>query len=156
MDLGLSTFGDIHPDPRTGQRVSPGQRIREVLERIRLADEVGLDYAGTGEHHRPEYAITSPSTVIAAALAQTSRITVGSAVTVLSTEDPVRVYQQFATMDQLSGGRVELLAGRGFPTPTRMSFEATAARVAARRRAPRHRVKPLVDAALGGGARAGE
>ncbi|KRD41484.1 luciferase [Cellulomonas sp. Root930] len=113
MELGLYTFGDVHPDPVSGARVSPGQRIREVLERVRLAEEVGLDYVGIGEHHRPDYAISSPSTVIAAALAQTSRITVGSAVTVLSTEDPVRVYQQFTTMDLLSEGRVELLAGRG-------------------------------------------
>lgn len=113
MELGLYTFGDIATDPLDGVRVSPAQRLREVLERIRLAEEVGLDYAGIGEHHRPDYSISSPSTVIAAALAQTSRITVGSAVTVLSTEDPVRVFQQFATMDLLSQGRVELLAGRG-------------------------------------------
>ncbi|KQT01129.1 LLM class flavin-dependent oxidoreductase [Cellulomonas sp. Leaf395] len=113
MELGLYTFGDVHPDPVSGAQVSPGHRIREILERIRLAEEVGLDYVGIGEHHRPDYAISSPSTVIAAALAQTSRITVGSAVTVLSTEDPVRVFQQFATMDLLSEGRVELLAGRG-------------------------------------------
>lgn len=113
MELGLYTFGDIHPDPRTGATVSPAQRLREILERIRLAEQVGLDYVGIGEHHRPDYAISSPSTVIAAALAQTERITVGSAVTVLSTEDPVRVHQQFSTMDLLSGGRVELLAGRG-------------------------------------------
>ena len=106
MELGMYTFGDVGD-------ASPGQRIREVLERVRLAEEVGLDYVGIGEHHRPDYAISSPSTVIAAALAQTSRITVGSAVTVLSTEDPVRVYQQFTTMDLLSQGRVELLAGRG-------------------------------------------
>ena len=102
----MYTFGDVGDS-------SPGQRIREVLERVRLAEEVGLDYVGIGEHHRHDYAISSPSTVIAAALAQTSRITVGSAVTVLSTEDPVRVYQQFTTMDLLSQGRVELLAGRG-------------------------------------------
>jgi len=113
MELGLYTFGDIHPDPVSGAITSPAQRLRDVLERIRLAEEVGLDYVGIGEHHRPDYAISSPSTVIAAGLAQTSRITVGSAVTVLSTEDPVRVYQQFSTMDLYSGGRVELLAGRG-------------------------------------------
>jgi probable LLM family oxidoreductase len=113
MELGFYTFGDVHPSPVTGEVTSPGQRLRDVLERIHLADEVGLDHAGIGEHHRPDYAISSPSTVIAAALAQTSRITVGSAVTVLSTEDPVRVYQQFATMDLFSQGRVELLAGRG-------------------------------------------
>jgi len=113
MRLGFYTFGDNAPDPTTGEQMPVSQRLRDVLERIRLADEVGLDYAGIGEHHRPDYAISSPATMIAAALAQTENITVGSAVTVLSTEDPVRVYQQFATMDQFSGGRVELLAGRG-------------------------------------------
>ncbi|MBK5249287.1 MAG: LLM class flavin-dependent oxidoreductase [Actinomycetales bacterium] len=113
MELGFYTFGDTMPDPHTRERATPGQRIRDLLERVRLAEEVGLDYAGIGEHHRPEYAVSSPSTVISAALAQTRRIHVGSAVTVLSTEDPVRVFQQFTTMDQFSGGRVELLAGRG-------------------------------------------
>lgn len=113
MELGFYTFGDIHPDPVTGDVTSPAQRLADVLERVRLAEQVGLDYVGIGEHHRPDYAISSPSTVITAALAQTERITVGSAVTVLSTEDPVRVFQQFATMDLLSRGRVELLAGRG-------------------------------------------
>ncbi|VTR76821.1 LLM class flavin-dependent oxidoreductase [Cellulomonas hominis] len=113
MELGLYTFGDVHPDPVSGARTSPAQRLRDILERVRLAEQVGLDHVGVGEHHRPDYAVSSPSTVIAAALAQTERISVGSAVTVLSTEDPVRVYQQFATMDLLSGGRVELLAGRG-------------------------------------------
>lgn len=113
MELGFYTFGDIHPDPVSGARTDPAQRLADVLERVRLAEEVGLDHVGIGEHHRPDYAISSPSTVIAAALAQTHRITVGSAVTVLSTEDPVRVFQQFATMDLLSRGRVELLAGRG-------------------------------------------
>ncbi|TRW43451.1 LLM class flavin-dependent oxidoreductase [Georgenia yuyongxinii] len=112
MQLGIYTFGDLDTRPAVPS-VSPGQRLREILERVRLAEEVGLHYAGIGEHHRPDYSISSPATVIAAALAQTSRIHVGSAVTVLSTEDPVRVYQQFATMDQFSGGRVELLAGRG-------------------------------------------
>jgi probable LLM family oxidoreductase len=112
MQLGIYTFGDLD-SLRGTARTSPGERLREILERVRLAEEVGLDYAGVGEHHRPDYAISSPSTVIAAALARTERIHVGSAVTVLSTEDPVRIYQQFTTMDQLSGGRVELLAGRG-------------------------------------------
>lgn len=107
MQLGIYTFGDV-PDGE-----DPALSLRHLLERVRVAEEVGLDYVGIGEHHRPEYAVSSPSTVIAAALAQTSRIHVGSAVTVLSTEDPVRVYQQFATMDALSDGRVELLAGRG-------------------------------------------
>ncbi|WP_223407585.1 LLM class flavin-dependent oxidoreductase [Occultella gossypii] len=113
LELGFYSFGDTMPDPHTGERTPPGQRIRDLLERVRLAEQVGLDYAGIGEHHRPEYAVSAPGTVIAAALAQTSTIRVGSAVTVLSTEDPVRVFQQFTTMDQFSGGRVELLAGRG-------------------------------------------
>ncbi|MPV38539.1 LLM class flavin-dependent oxidoreductase [Georgenia subflava] len=112
MELGIYTFGDLDDRP-TAEPTSPGRRINEILERVRLAEDVGLDYAGIGEHHRPDYAISAPATVIAAALAQTERIHVGSAVTVLSTEDPVRVFQQFATMDQYSGGRVELLAGRG-------------------------------------------
>lgn len=107
MELGIYTFGDISDGD------DAGVTLRHVLERVRLAEEVGLDYVGIGEHHRPEYAVSSPATLISAALAQTSRIHVGSAVTVLSTEDPVRVYQQFATMDAFSGGRAELLAGRG-------------------------------------------
>ncbi|GGL89830.1 LLM class flavin-dependent oxidoreductase [Nakamurella endophytica] len=113
MELGIYTFGDIHPDPVTGARVSPAQRLADVLERIRLAEAVGLDHFGIGEHHRRDYSISAPATVLAAAAAQTERIRLGSAVTVLSTEDPVRVYQQFATIDLLSRGRVELMAGRG-------------------------------------------
>jgi probable LLM family oxidoreductase len=112
MELGIYTFGDL--DTRPGaEAVTPGERIRQILDRAVLAEQVGLDYVGIGEHHRPDYAISAPSSVISAALARTERIHVGSAVTVLSTEDPVRVYQEFATMDQFSGGRVELLAGRG-------------------------------------------
>lgn len=107
MELGIYTFGDIADGD------DAATTLRNVLERVRLAEEVGLDYVGIGEHHRAEYAVSSPATVISAALAQTSRLHVGSAVTVLSTEDPVRVYQQFATMDAFSGGRAELLAGRG-------------------------------------------
>ncbi|MFC7405093.1 LLM class flavin-dependent oxidoreductase [Georgenia alba] len=112
MELGLYTFGDLDTRPNA-ERVDPGRRLREVVERAVLAEQVGLDHVGIGEHHRPDYAISAPSVVVAAILASTQRITVGSAVTVLSTEDPVRVYQEFATMDQMSGGRVELLAGRG-------------------------------------------
>lgn len=112
MELGFYTFGDIDTRPGSAP-VSPGARMRDLLERVRLADEVGLDYVGFGEHHRPDYAVSAPSVLIAAALAQTRRIRVGSAVTVLSTEDPVRVYQEFASMDQASDGRVELMAGRG-------------------------------------------
>ncbi|MDD0859916.1 LLM class flavin-dependent oxidoreductase [Arthrobacter alpinus] len=103
MELGVYSFGDVHQNPVTGEQVSPQQRMADLLERARLADEVGLDYFGLGEHHRPEYAISSPIPVLAAAAAQTKNIKVGSAVTVLSTEDPVRVYQQFATLDLLSG-----------------------------------------------------
>lgn len=113
MELGIYSFGDIHPDPLTGERTSPQQRMADLLERARLADEVGLHYFGLGEHHRPDYAVSAPVPVLAAAAAQTKNIKVGSAVTVLSTEDPVRVYQQFATLDLLSGGRAELTAGRG-------------------------------------------
>lgn len=107
MQLGIYTFGDI-PDGEDAPTA-----LRHLLERVELAEQVGLDYVGIGEHHRREYAVSSPATMISAALARTTRIHVGSAVTVLSTEDPVRVYQQFATMDAFSGGRVELLAGRG-------------------------------------------
>ncbi len=113
MLLGVYSFGDIHPNPVTRERVSPAQRMADLLERIRLAEQVGLDFFGIGEHHRPDYAVSSPATVLAAAAGQTSRIGLGSAVTVLSTEDPVRVYQQFATIDLISRGRVELMAGRG-------------------------------------------
>lgn len=113
MELGIYSFGDIHPNPVTGERVSPEQRMADLLERARLADEVGLHYFGIGEHHRPDYAVSSVVPVLAAAAAQTRNIHVGSAVTVLSTEDPVRVFQQFATLDLLSGGRAELTAGRG-------------------------------------------
>ncbi len=113
MQLGVYSFGDIHPHPVTRATTSPAQRVADLLERIRLAEQVGLDFFGVGEHHRPDYAVSSPSTVLAAAAAQTQRIQLGSAVTVLSTEDPVRVYQQFATMDLISRGRIELVAGRG-------------------------------------------
>ncbi|WP_395728072.1 LLM class flavin-dependent oxidoreductase [Nakamurella sp.] len=113
MQLGVYSFGDIHPDPVTGARTSPAQRLADLLERIRLAEQVGLDFFGIGEHHRPDYAVSAPGTLLAAAAGQTSRIGLSSAVTVLSTEDPVRVYQQFATIDLISQGRVELMAGRG-------------------------------------------
>ncbi|GGF01541.1 LLM class flavin-dependent oxidoreductase [Mycetocola zhadangensis] len=113
MQLGVYSFGDISTDPATGRLGSPGQQLKETLERIRLADELGLDWFGIGEHHRPEYSISSPATVLAAAASVTQNIRLSSAVTVLSTEDPVRVFQQFSTIDLLSGGRVEIAAGRG-------------------------------------------
>lgn len=113
MEFGIYSFGDLRRDPATGERSSPEQNLADTLERVKLADEAGLDYFGLGEHHRPDYSISAPATVLAAAAAVTGRIRLGSAVTVLSTEDPVRVFQQFATIDLISHGRAELVAGRG-------------------------------------------
>ncbi|MCZ2402606.1 LLM class flavin-dependent oxidoreductase [Paenarthrobacter sp. Z7-10] len=113
MELGIFSFGDIHPNPVTGERVSAAQNTADLLERARLADDVGLHYVGIWRAPRPDYSVTSPSTVLAAMAAQTHNIHLGSAVTVLSTEDPVRVFQQFATLDLISQGRAELTAGRG-------------------------------------------
>jgi len=113
MELGIYSFGDRHPDPFTGEQVSVAARPAQTLERIRLADELGLSFYGLGEHHLDNYSISSPGTVLAAAASVTEHITLSTAVTVLSTEDPVRLYQQFTTLDQLSRGRAELLAGRG-------------------------------------------
>src|SRR4051812_31510352 len=113
MEFGVYTVGDIHRDPVTGVQVGAGQRLKDLIGRGKLADQVGLHYFGFGEHHRPGYAISAPATVMAAAAGVTQSIRLGSAVTVLSTEDPVRVFQQFATIDLLTDGRVELSAGRG-------------------------------------------
>jgi probable LLM family oxidoreductase len=113
MEFGIYSFGDIHQDPTSGARVSVEQNLADTIERIRLADVSGIDYFGLGEHHRPDYSISAPATVLAAAATVTSRIKLGSAVTVLSTEDPVRVFQQFSTIDLLSHGRAEVVAGRG-------------------------------------------
>ncbi|WP_199441547.1 LLM class flavin-dependent oxidoreductase [Umezawaea beigongshangensis] len=113
MELGIYSFGERHPDPITGEQLSVAEALANTLERIRLADELGLSFYGLGEHHLPEYSISNPGTVLAAAASVTRDIVLSSAVTVLSTEDPVRLYQQFTTLDQLSGGRAELLAGRG-------------------------------------------
>ena len=110
MELGLTTFGDLGLG---ASDVSPQQRIANLLEEIELADQLGLDVFGVGEHHRPDYAVSSPTTVLAAAAARTKDIRLSSAVTVLSSEDPVRVFQQFATLDLISGGRAEIMAGRG-------------------------------------------
>jgi probable LLM family oxidoreductase len=107
MELGLHTFVDLAP----GQ--SPEQRMNDLLEEIRLADEVGLDVYGIGEHHRHEYLASAPAVILAAAAAQTKNIRLTSTVTVLSSDDPVRVFQQFATLDLLSGGRAEVMVGRG-------------------------------------------
>ncbi len=112
MDLGIGMFGDNHYDPR-GKPLPAGDRLRELIEEIKLMDEVGIDFFGIGEHHRPDYAVSVPEVVLAAAATVTKRIKLGSAVTVLSSSDPVRIYQAFATVDQLSNGRAELMAGRG-------------------------------------------
>jgi probable LLM family oxidoreductase len=113
VDLGLYSFGDIGPDPETGRPPTPEQRVKQLIEEIELADQVGLDWFGVGEHHRPDYVVSSYATVLAAAAARTSRIRLSSAVSVLSSDEPVRVYQNHATLDLISGGRAEIMAGRG-------------------------------------------
>ena len=113
MELGIYTFAEATPDPETGRTVGGAERLRDLLEEIETAERVGLDVYGVGEHHRPDYVASAPAVVLAAAAARTSRIRLTSAVTVLGSEDPVRVFQQFATLDLLSGGRAEIMAGRG-------------------------------------------
>ncbi|MBE3646094.1 LLM class flavin-dependent oxidoreductase [Paenibacillus polymyxa] len=113
MEIGISTFVETTPNPQTGEVISHAQRIREVVEEIVLADQVGLDVYGVGEHHRKDYAASAPAVILAAAAAQTQRIRLTSAVTVLSSDDPVRVFQDFATLDSISNGRAEIMAGRG-------------------------------------------
>ena len=113
MELGLYSFADMQPEFVAGNAQGAHQRISNLMEEIRLADETGLDVIGIGEHHRPDYAVSSPATILAAAAMVTRRIRLSSAVTVLSSDDPVRVYQQFATVDLLSSGRAEIMAGRG-------------------------------------------
>jgi probable LLM family oxidoreductase len=113
MEIGLYTFAETPTDPASGRQLGAGQRLRDLLEEIELADQVALDVFGVGEHHRPDYAVSAPAVVLAAAAARTERIRLSSAVTVLSSDDPVRVFQDFATLDLLSGGRAEIMAGRG-------------------------------------------
>jgi probable LLM family oxidoreductase len=112
MELGIGMFGDNHYDEQ-GKAQSSGARLRELIEEIKLMDNTGIDFFGIGEHHRPDYAVSVPEVVLAAAASVTNKIKLGSAVTVLSSSDPVRIYQSFATLDQLSNGRAELMAGRG-------------------------------------------
>jgi probable LLM family oxidoreductase len=107
MELGLYTFADVGPE------IEPARRLRDLLEEIELADQVGLDVFGVGEHHRPDFAISAPEVVLAAIAGRTERIRLGTAVTILSTDDPVRVYQRFSTLDAVSGGRAEVILGRG-------------------------------------------
>ncbi len=113
MELGIYTFAEMTADVQTGKVISPEQRLRDLLEEVELADQVGLDVFGIGEHHRPEFAVSTPAVVLAAAAARTKNIRLTSAVSVLSSDDPVRVFQNFATLDLLSGGRAEIMAGRG-------------------------------------------
>jgi probable LLM family oxidoreductase len=113
MELGIYTFAEVAPDPVTGRKVNAAERLRDLMEEMELADQVGLDVFGVGEHHRPDYAVSSPTVVLAAGAERTKRIRLTSAVTVLSSDDPVRVFQDFATLDLLSGGRAEIMAGRG-------------------------------------------
>lgn len=113
MEIGMYTFADIGRHPQTGEELGAQQRIANLMEEIKLADDAGLDVFAIGEHHRPDYAVSAPAVVLAAAAVQSKNIRLSSAVTVLSSEDPVRVFQQFATVDLLSGGRAEIMAGRG-------------------------------------------
>jgi len=113
MQIGLYTFAEISPDASTNAPDRVAQRLRDLIEEIELADQVGLDVYGVGEHHRPDYVVSSPAVVLAAAAARTKNIRLTSAVTVLSSDDPVRVFQDFATLDLLSNGRAEIMAGRG-------------------------------------------
>jgi len=113
VELGIYTFAELTPDPATGRTVTPHQRLRDLVEEIELADQVGLDVFGVGEHHRPDFAASAPAVVLAAAAERTRDIRLTSAVTVLSSDDPVRVFESFSTLDLLSGGRAEIMAGRG-------------------------------------------
>lgn len=113
FEIGIMTFGEVTTDPTTGAARTPYQRARETIELARVADDVGLDVFGMGEHHRTDFVGSAPAIVLAAAAEATERIRLASAVTVLSSDDPVRVWEQFATIDLLSGGRAEIIAGRG-------------------------------------------
>lgn len=112
MELGIGMFGDLHINDK-GEVQPAQQRLQELIEEIKLMDEVGLDFFGIGEHHRPDYAVSTPEIVIAAASTVTKKLKLGSAVSVLSSSDPVRLYQSFSTIDLISGGRAELMVGRG-------------------------------------------
>ncbi len=113
MELGITTFAETTPDPVTGEVRSHGERLRQVVAEAELCEAVGLDVFGVGEHHRPDFASSVPAVVLAAIAARTERIRLAPAVVILSSDDPVRVFQQFATLDLLSAGRAELLVGRG-------------------------------------------
>ena len=113
MELGIYSFAEVTAGPGTGRTIEPATRLQHLIEEIELADQLGLDVFGVGEHHRPDFASSAPAVVLAAAARTTKRIRLTSAVTVLSSDDPVRVFQDFATVDLLSGGRAEIMVGRG-------------------------------------------
>lgn len=113
FEIGIMTFGEVTEDPKTGRLPSPEQRVQETMEQAQLADQVGLDVFGVGEHHRTDFVGSAPTILLAGAAERTERIRLTSSVTVLSSEDPVRVWEQFATLDLLSHGRAEIIAGRG-------------------------------------------
>jgi len=113
MHIGIDSFVSTVTDPETGVDVTPLERVQHLLEEVERADQVGLDTYGIGEHHRPEYMDSAPAVLLAAAAARTSTIRLNSAVTVLSANDPVRVFQEFATLDLISKGRIDLVVGRG-------------------------------------------
>src|SRR5213082_598774 len=113
MQFGAYTFVEIRRDPATGEPVDVDKAFADVIEQIELADRVGLDVFGLGEHHRPDFAVSAPAVVLAAGAERTKSIKLTSAVSVLSSDDPVRVFQDFATLDLLSRGRAEIMAGRG-------------------------------------------
>src|SRR6202167_1171201 len=113
MQIGIDSFAAAISDPTTGETLTPSERLRRLLDEIELADKVGLDVFGIGEHHRPEFLDSAPAVILAAAATRTRAIRLTSAVTVLSAADPVRVFQEFATLDLISQGRAEIVAGRG-------------------------------------------
>src|SRR5690554_5971413 len=113
MEIGMYSLADLGPDPHTGNTITAKQRLREIIEAAKLADEAGLDVFGVGEHHRLDYAISAPPVVLAAIAQVTKRIKLTSTTTVLNTVDPVRLFEDFATLDLLSDGRAEIIAGRG-------------------------------------------
>src|SRR5882757_6181977 len=112
LELGIDTFGDVTTGP-DGVPLSQAQVLRDVVEEAVLADSLGIDFIGVGEHHRADFAISSPEVLLAAIAARTKRIRLGSAVTVLSSDDPIRVFQRFSTLDAVSNGRAEVILGRG-------------------------------------------
>lgn len=113
IEIGISTFGETTPLRKTGRPISHAERLQNLVEEIELADKVGLDVYAIGEHHREDFAVSAPEIVLAAGAAKTKNIRLSSAVTILSSLDPIRVYQQYATIDALSNGRAEIMTGRG-------------------------------------------